>query len=186
MLQIVALVEVVVCWVIWCFAFVKPSREAQGQKKVARAPASRWGIGLVVVGFACVWTWVRPVGFQKSTASLIVAMILAPLATVLAWAAAHELGKQWRYEAAVTEDHELVQTGPYRLVRHPIYLSMFLMLFATAAAYTWWPMWIAGTVFFIVGTEIRVHSEERLLAQHFGGSFQQYRSRVRAYIPFLR
>ena len=186
MLQIAALIEVVVCWVIWIFAFRKPSREAQGQKKVARASASRWGIGLVAVSFALVWMYLRPVGFQKSTASLVVSMVLAPLATVLAWAAAHELGKQWRYEAAVTEDHELVQSGPYALVRHPIYLSMFLMLMATGAAYTWWPMWVAGAVFFILGTEIRVHAEERLLAAHFGGAFQQYRSRVRAYIPLVR
>jgi len=186
MLQTVAFIEVVVCWVVWVFAFRKPSGEAQGQKKIARAPASRWGIGLVFVSFAFVWTYVRPAGFQKSIASLVASMMLAPLATLLAWSAAHELGKQWRYEAALTEGHELIQSGTYGLVRHPIYLSMFLMLTATGAAYTWWPMWIAGTVFFVIGTEIRVHAEERLLAEHFGGSFEQYRSRVRAYIPFVR
>jgi protein-S-isoprenylcysteine O-methyltransferase Ste14 len=63
---------------------------------------------------------------------------------------------------------------------------MFGMLTATAAAYTWWPMWVAGTVAFVVGTEIRVRAEDRLLEQRFQDRFREYRSRVRAYIPFVR
>lgn len=185
-LLIVAWVELIVCWIAWCTAFVKPSRKAKGQETAVRAPSSRWGIGLVFISFALVWTWLKPAGFQKSTASLVVSMILGPIAVFLAWAAAHELGKQWRLEAALSTDHELVQTGPYRWVRHPIYTSMFGMLMATAAAYTWWPMWIAGGAAFIAGTEIRVRAEERLLEGHFQDRFRAYRSRVRAYIPFVR
>jgi protein-S-isoprenylcysteine O-methyltransferase Ste14 len=185
-LQLAAWIELLLCWIVWCLAFAKPSQQAKGQKKTVRAPSSRWGIGLVTVGFALVWMWVKPVGFQKSVAELITSMILAPLSAALAWAAAHELGKQWRYEAALSEDHSLIQTGPYRFMRHPIYTSMFLMLMAMGAAYTWWPMWIAGTVFFIIGTEIRVAAEERLLTERFPESYVQYRLHVRAYLPFLR
>lgn len=185
-LQLAALIEVVVCWIAWFLAFMKPGREAKGQKKVVRAPSSRWGIALVTVSFALVWMYVRPVGFQKSTASLVVSMVLGPVSVALAWAAAHELGKQWRFEAALSEDHQLIQSGPYRWMRHPIYTSMFGMLMATAAAWTWWPMWVAGAAFFIAGTEIRVAAEERLLAEHFKGTYDAYRSRVRAWIPFVR
>jgi protein-S-isoprenylcysteine O-methyltransferase Ste14 len=46
-------------------------------------------------------------------------------------------------------------------------------------------MVIAALLFFIVGTEIRVRAEDRLLASHFGEEFTAYRSRVRAYIPFI-
>ncbi len=42
-------------------------------------------------------------------------MILGPPSVALAWAATRHLGKQWRYQAAVSEDHELIQTGPYRM-----------------------------------------------------------------------
>jgi protein-S-isoprenylcysteine O-methyltransferase Ste14 len=185
-LQLVALIELLVCWIVWFLAFVKPSKEAKGKEKVVRAPASRWGIFLVTVSFACVWAYIRPVGFHKSTASLIVSMVLAPLSTVLVWSAAHELGKQWRFEAALSSDHELVQSGAYRWVRHPIYTSMFGMLMATAAAWTWWPMWIGAAVFYIIGTEIRIAAEERLLAERFQDKYESYRSRVRAYIPFVR
>jgi len=186
MLQIVALVELVLCWVAWSLAFVEPRRRAAGQKKVVRAPASKWGIILVMLSFALVWAYVRPVGFQKSRPSLIASMILGPPSVALAWAAARRLGKQWRYEAALSEDHELIQTGPYRWLRHPIYASMLGMLLATGSAWTWWPMLVAALIVFLAGTEIRVRAEDRLLAERFQESFMAYRSRVRAYIPFIR
>jgi protein-S-isoprenylcysteine O-methyltransferase Ste14 len=186
LLQAVALAELLLCWVVWSLAFIKPQKLAAGKQKVVRAPASRWGIFLVMLAFACVWAYVRPVGFHKSPFALIVSMVLAPLSTALVWGAASHLGRQWRYEAALSEDHELIQTGPYRWIRHPIYASMFGMLVATAAAYTWWPMGIAGAVFFLAGTEIRIAAEDRLLAERFHETFYAYRSRVRAYIPYIR
>src|SRR5437879_3685687 len=127
-LQIAALLELLLCWVAWSLAFVKPRKQAAGEKRVVKASASKWGIILQATGYALVWSYIRPVGFEKSEPSLIVSMILGPLSVALAWAATRHLGKQWSYQAALTADHELIQTGPYRLVRHPIYASMFGML----------------------------------------------------------
>lgn len=186
LIQLAAWIELVVCWVLWCLAFVKPSRQATGQKKTVKASSSRWGIVLVALGFAMVWSWVKPYGVHKSVGELVVSMALGPPSVVLAWSAARELGKQWRYEAALSADHELIQTGPYRFVRHPIYTSMFGMLMETGAAYTWWPMWVAGALFFVIGTEIRVRAEDRLLADRFQQEFESYRERVHAYIPSIR
>jgi protein-S-isoprenylcysteine O-methyltransferase Ste14 len=186
MLHTVAYLELVLCWFAWAFAFVRVRRRAAGQKKVVRARVSWCGFMLQGFGYALVWADVRPVGFHKSTPSLIVSMILDPLPVALAWAATRHLGKQWRYEAALNQDHELIQTGPYRWVRHPIYLSMLGMLLATGAAWTWWPMLVGGLILFLAGTEIRLQAEDRLLAERFQESFIAYRSRVRAYIPFFR
>ena len=83
MLQIVALVWLALCWVAWSLAFIKPRKQAAGQKKVVRAPASKWGIILVMIGFALVWAYVRPVGFEKSAPSLIASMILGPPSVAL-------------------------------------------------------------------------------------------------------
>jgi protein-S-isoprenylcysteine O-methyltransferase Ste14 len=179
-------VELGLCWVAWSLAFVKPGKQAASQKEAARAPASRWGIFLVMVGFALAGACVCPAGFQKSTAGLIASMILGPPSVALGWAAARHLGKQWRYKAALSQNHELIQTGPYRWLRHPIYASMLGMLVAALAAWTWWPMAIGPVIAFLAGTEIRVRAEECLLAEHFQGSYAVYRSRTSAFIPFLR
>ena len=186
MLQLVALVEVILCWIVWSLAFVEPRKQAARQKQADIAPVSRWGILLVMLGFACIWAYIRPAGFTKSTPSLIASMILGPPSVALAWAATRHLGKHWRYQAALSEDHQLIQTGPYRWLRHPIYTSLLGMLMATGAAWTWWPMWIAAAVFFIAGTEIRIHAEDRLLGQRFQQDFVHYQSHVRGYIPFIR
>ena len=63
---------------------------------------------------------------------------------------------------------------------------MLGMLLATGAARTWWPMLVAALIAFLAGTEIRVRAEECLLAERFQDSFTSYRSRVPAYIPFIR
>ena len=77
MLKTVALAELFVCWILWAWAFVKPREQAAGAKTVARAPASKWGIFLVMIGFMLVFIYVRPVGFEKPAWSLIVSMVLA-------------------------------------------------------------------------------------------------------------
>ncbi len=185
-LQIAAWVELMICWIAWSLAFVKPRKRAAGAIKTERAPASRWGIFMVMLGYACIWAFVRPVGFEKSNVSLIASMILAPPSVVLVWMAARHLDKQWRFEAALSEDHKLITTGPYRWLRNPIYASMLGMLLATGFAKTWWPLLIAGVIFFVIGTEIRVRAEEKLLAARFGEEFARYRATTPAYLPFLR
>jgi protein-S-isoprenylcysteine O-methyltransferase Ste14 len=185
MLEYIAWGELLVCWILWVLAFVKPSREAAGQEKSERAPSSRWGIGLIFVAYFFVWVYVRPVGYRQPAGESIASMILGPASVVLAWAAAHRLGKQWRFEAALSPDHELIQSGVYRWLRHPIYASMLGMYLTTGLAFSWWPKTVIGLVFFIAGTEIRVAAEERLLATRFP-NYAEYRTRTKGYIPFIR
>ena len=186
MLQAVAITELIVCLVVWSFGFVRARKLAVEQTKIARAPLSRFGIVLQGVGFAFAFAYVRPTGFEKSALSMVISMILAPLAAFLGLSAVRHLGKQWRYEAAISPGHELIQSGPYGWLRHPIYTSMFGFLLAGCAALTWWPMMVVAVIFFVAGTEIRIRAEDRLLAEHFGESFRVYRSRVSAYVPFVR
>ncbi len=185
-LELAAWTELGVCWIAWSLAFVKPRRSAAGAKKAVRAGSSRWGILLVMLGYAFIWAFVRPVGSEKSTASLIASMIIGPPAVVLVWMATRHLDKQWRLEAALSEDHKLITTGPYRWLRNPIYASMMGMFLATGFAKTWWPLLVAGVFFFIIGTEIRVLAEERLLSERFGDEFARYKATTPAYMPFLR
>jgi len=186
MLQMAAYIMLGLCWIAWMLAFVKPRRSAAGKIKVERAPASLWGILLVTLGYACVWTFIFPHGFHQPPALLIASMLVGPPSVALAWMATRHLDKQWRFEAALSEDHELIKTGPYRWLRHPIYASMLGMLLQVGLAKAWWPLLLAGVVLYVIGTEIRVRAEERLLEGRFGGEYAEYRSSARAYIPFLR
>jgi protein-S-isoprenylcysteine O-methyltransferase Ste14 len=96
------------------------------------------------------------------------------------------LGRQFRVNAGLYEDHELVTTGPYKLVRHPIYTSLLAILGSTLFLLAEWQWAVLALALFIAGTEIRVYTEDRLLASRFGERFTGYRRSVRAYIPFVR
>ncbi len=88
--------------------------------------------------------------------------------------------------ARVVEGHELVQQGPYAVVRNPIYTAMLVNLIATMLAFsTWWGDIFAMAVF-LIGTEIRIRSEEKLLRENFGASFAEYARRVPALFPRIR
>jgi protein-S-isoprenylcysteine O-methyltransferase Ste14 len=186
-LQLVAYGELAFCWVAWSAAFIQPFRKSARQRLMAKNPAARWGMLLNVLGCVCIWSDVRPTGFQKSMPELIASMVLGPLSVILAWSATRHLGKFWRYEAALNANHELVKTGPYAWIRHPIYLSMLGMLLASGAAYSWWPTLIVGVLLFLIGAEIRTKAEDKLLEMYFQDEFIEYRARVRSsYIPLIR
>jgi protein-S-isoprenylcysteine O-methyltransferase Ste14 len=185
-LQLVAYGELTVCWIAWSASFLQRYRNSAGQEDIANAPSAQWGILLDVVGFVCIWVHMRPAGFEKSVPELVASMLVGPPSVALSWWATRHLGRQWRYLAALHANHELVQTGPYAWIRHPMYISMFGMLLASGTAYSWWPMLVAGGSCFMIGTEIRVEAEDKLLETYFQDEFIEYRARVRAYIPFLR
>jgi protein-S-isoprenylcysteine O-methyltransferase Ste14 len=185
-LQLVAYGELTVCWIAWLAAFVQPYRKSTRQREIAKAPSARWGIVLSLLAFAFVWADVKPVGFEKTWPELVASMLLGPPSVVLAWKATRHLDKYWRYQAALNANHELIKSGPYAWIRHPIYASMLGMLLASGAANAWWPMLAAGFIFFTIGTEIRVEAEDKLLETYFQDEFIEYRSRVRGYIPLIR
>ena len=93
------------------------------------------------------------------------------------------LGKEWSVTARLVEGHKLATRGPYRFMRHPIYTGMLGMLLATGLAISNWFSLLAAIVIFLIGTIIRVRSEERLLREEFGSQFEDYARRVAALLP---
>ena len=118
--------------------------------------------------------------------ALLGAAAFGTVGVLLAWSSIRHLGKQFRVHAGLYDDHELVRTGPYAIVRHPIYAALLAMLISTIALLTSWPMALVSLAVFVVGTEIRIRSEDGLLASRFGEEFAEYRERVPAYVPFVR
>jgi protein-S-isoprenylcysteine O-methyltransferase Ste14 len=170
-------------WLAWMARFFIIGRNRESGRQVERS--ARWGILLEVIAFALLCPnpfWARPLPLWR----LGLSVLLFALATLLSWTAVEALGRHWRIDAALSGDHQLVTPGPYGLVRHPIYTSMLCLLLGTGFLITPLPMLLVASLIFIVGIEIRVRVEDRLLASRFGEQFFAYRRSVRAYVPFLR
>lgn len=98
------------------------------------------------------------------------------------WARIH-LGRNWSSKVVVKEDHALIRTGPYRLVRHPIYAGMLLALFGSALAVGEWRGFLAF-VFALIGVLFRVHAEETRMTQTFP-EYTDYKRHSSALVPKL-
>ena len=99
------------------------------------------------------------------------------------WARFH-IGRNWSRLIELKEDHQLIRTGPYAIVRHPIYSGFMLATLGTAIAYGE----VSGLIAFILilaawGYKARL--EEKVLIEHFGAEYQSYRTDVKGLIPFV-
>jgi protein-S-isoprenylcysteine O-methyltransferase Ste14 len=115
----------------------------------------------------------------------LVADTLTVIGLLITLCARRALGTNWSANVVFKERHELIEGGPYRFVRHPIYSGVLLMLFGTMLV---WGR-LVGVVAFVViiaGLSVKASLEERLLMSHFPEAYAQYRRRVRAaIIPFV-
>jgi protein-S-isoprenylcysteine O-methyltransferase Ste14 len=94
------------------------------------------------------------------------------------------LGANWSSEVAFKQGHELVQRGPYRFVRHPIYTGILLMSLGTAIVVGQLHSWL-GFPFLCGGFWIKLRQEEAVMQQHFPDEYPAYQRQVRALVPFL-
>jgi len=141
-------------------------------------------VGIGFAGFGSIKVTLAslsPAGLAGTAAVLL----LMGGAIALFATSSRELGRNWSLVARMRSDHELVRTGPYSHVRHPIYLGMLLFLLALAIALGHWLQLIIAIPLFIVGTAIRTRLEDGLLEQQFGETFRDYRSSTPALIPKL-
>ena len=179
-------IELLVLWVAWLFPFVLRAPHRQKRSSVTMAGASRVGLALESLAILMAFNVRLPDNAPAALPRFIVSLILGPLAVVMAWTSVTHLGRQFRIQAGLYEDHALVRTGPYAIVRHPIYASLLAMLLCTLLLLTPWYWALVSLAMFLAGTEIRVRTEDRLLESRFGDTFREYRRRVPAYVPFVR
>ncbi|MBO0749385.1 MAG: isoprenylcysteine carboxylmethyltransferase family protein, partial [Porphyrobacter sp.] len=98
-----------------------------------------------------------------------------------AWWARIEMGKLWSSGIERMADHRVVDTGPFALVRHPIYTGMIAGALAVAALQAKpWP--ILGAALFTLGWVLKARVEERFLEKEIGG-YDAYRRRVSMILP---
>ncbi len=99
------------------------------------------------------------------------------------WARRH-LGRNWSAIVTLKQDHELVTSGPYALVRHPIYTGLLAGFLGSAFALGQWRGLLAVAIFYFSALR-KYRLEERWMRERFGVAYDAYRARVKALVPFL-
>jgi len=189
----VALFGLTFLWLVFALIFFLGRHGAAPKTKTtARSNTSRIGIAMQMIAYAIVYTFERPyftpiVPMSKSFEFLVLLLASAVgiASILLCYTAMRALGKQWSLVARIVAGHELIQQGPFSLVRNPIYLAMFGLLLQAGIVVSIWQAIVPASILFLVGTWIRIREEEKVLRHEFGPAFDEYARRVPAFIPGL-
>lgn len=100
------------------------------------------------------------------------------------WARLH-LGRNWSGTITIKVEHELITSGPYGIVRHPIYTGMLFGFVGSAIAVGRW-RGVLAVALVALAIWRRVHLEEGAMRRQFGAAYEHYARRVAAVIPCIR
>jgi protein-S-isoprenylcysteine O-methyltransferase Ste14 len=122
--------------------------------------------------------------FEPSIAVSYAGLVITAVGLVFAILARLYIGRNWSALIQVKEGHQLIRSGPYALVRHPIYSGLMLATLGTAIAYAE----VSGFLAFVMilaawGYKSRL--EEAAMVEQFGAQYEDYRAHVKALVPFV-
>lgn len=177
-------------WVIWVITWVLAAgwsvRTAAHHDLGAESPSRVLTLAAIVMIMTSYWPvsfgtlWVTPPAVGWAMVALSTAGLL------FTWAARLHLGPLWSSTSAPTEDHRIVDTGPYGIVRHPVYAGLLLAVIATAVE-RGRVEGVAGMAVLVAAVSLRAKLEERFLRRDLGDEpYTAYRRRVPMLIPFAK
>ena len=94
----------------------------------------------------------------------------------------HSLGDQWSTAVGTARDHRLVTNGPYRWIRHPLYVAFGMLVLAIALISQSWLLTLLGVVV-CIGLVYRATLEEQHLQDRFGNRYRDYARRTGRFVP---
>ena len=178
---------ILACWVAltvyWNISAGSIKSAAEPQNFAARL--ARMPVWLGFALFIAAWAYPSgPVAIRRTVVSDSIGVAICVLGLFLAIWSRKVLGAEWSRDVELKQGHKLVEGGPYRLVRHPIYTAHLLMGLGTAIA-SGSLLGFAGLASFAAGFWIKLNKEERLLQRGFPDEYPAYKARVKALIPYV-
>ena len=114
-----------------------------------------------------------------------VGFVLALIGLAIAlWARVH-LGQYWSDKVVLKVDHQLIRSGPYAHLRHPIYSGVLLAVLGTALIVDEWRGLLAFVIL-LANYSIKARKEEQILAAHFGDEFRKHLTSAGFLLPSFR
>ena len=173
-------------WLYWLIS-------AFGTKKNSVPRLQRF-VGVRLVMFVLILLLLRiSLSHIDSTKSLLVSnrnyfflsigFVIFLLGLILAiWARSH-LGKNWGMPMSLKQDPELVTTGPYRFIRHPIYTGLLLAILGSSLTNSidWLIIFVIAGVYFIYSASV----EEKIMQAQYPDKYPTYKTKTKMLIPFV-
>jgi protein-S-isoprenylcysteine O-methyltransferase Ste14 len=172
----------VIFWIAWAVAaFTAKASRSRGGRGGRRA-GSRIVLAIVVV---ILFRANVHHGSERIDGPVLqgigLALWIAGIALAV-WARLY-IGRNWGMPMSRSQESDLVTTGPYRFIRHPIYTGIILAMIGTALAISLFGLIVVAVIaaFFAYSAS----REERFLAEEFPAAFPDYKARTKLLIPFV-
>jgi len=115
----------------------------------------------------------------------IAALLLLLIGMAVRWYSVYYLGRNFTVNVAIIEGHELITSGPYRLVRHPSYTGLLLLFTGLGIHSNQVVGLVVLPVLVLLAVMNRICVEEVMLAREFGSEYDRYRNRTKLLFPWL-
>ena len=171
-----------VVWLLWAMWIKKATRRESVVTHFAHGVLAAAGFVLMFVNIRVGWLQARVLPSARWLEALGVTVTLAGFGLAI-WARIH-LGRNWSSAVTSKVGHELIRSGPYRWVRHPIYSGLLFALFGTALVRQQVGGLFALALVYIAW-KIKSRLEERMLISTFGSEYTAYASATGALFPRL-
>jgi protein-S-isoprenylcysteine O-methyltransferase Ste14 len=177
-------------WLIWLAIWMVA---ALGAKRTVRRESlgSRLGYGALMLAGAVVLAMPQVLGptlgqrfHPHSFGWFLAGALLVLVGLAFSLVARFWLGGNWSGTVTVKQGHELIGSGPYALVRHPIYSGMLLAFIGTAIVIDRWSA-LAALALLLAALLVKIRKEERFMADTFGAAYARYQAEVPALVPFV-
>ncbi|MGA9778439.1 MAG: methyltransferase family protein [Limisphaerales bacterium] len=177
------------CWILFlAYWFISAFRQkplAEGQSWAAtlahRVPV---GLGWLLLIDPKLPTPMNRVLIPHKDWVLVIGAVICLFGLFVTLWARWTLAGNWSSDVTFKQGHELIKTGPYRFVRHPIYTGLLVMALGTAINAGQLRCWLSIVVVGI-GFWIKLKQEERLMLRHFPNEYPAYQKQVKALVPFV-
>ncbi len=145
-----------------------------------------WLVTLAAVALGIVAAYQLRFGrLPASRPAVVIACGLFILGVVLRWYAILHLGRFFTVNVAIHSDHQVVDSGPYRFIRHPSYTGGLLTAVGFSMTLNNWASFVIIVLPYVAVILWRIHLEEQALRAALGESYSAYMQRTRRLIPFI-
>jgi protein-S-isoprenylcysteine O-methyltransferase Ste14 len=177
----------------WIFMEANASRSKRARRNTKASARDRGSLWLIVIlfwiglssSFSLCYLLPKAAihGNRRMLFFVGISLMLAGIA--FRWHAMSVLGKFFTVDVAVHSDHALVQSGPYRYIRHPSYTGAIITQAGFGLALENWAAFFALLLFMGIAYAYRISIEEAALATALGAPYQEYKRRTSRLIPFV-
>jgi protein-S-isoprenylcysteine O-methyltransferase len=176
-----------ICFAIYWFAKARNTKKTVEKRSIFTRLIAVFAVYITAIVIYGQWFPIRSLTYrilpdEDAIGILGVAICAAGIGFAI-WARVI-LGRNWSGTVTIKEDHELIQRGPYAIVRNPMYTGI-LFGFLGSAIVKGTPSAFLTEIILMLGLILKIGTEEDILTKHFGDTYLDYKKRVKRLIPFI-